>query len=399
MKHYFIIILFFTACLGIFPGLAHAGVITDPESALEEEEFEIYEPDSFFDRPDEHLEPWRRPDDLKDKDWWYLLRHGKFDTKDTTIHYPKFLQFCVNVYNWADKTFNSYDTTYVQGTGRRWKVRVLSDNWVDSYYINPGKKIPVRIASDPYFNIGAYIQYMAVSVGYSFDINNLIGKSGSGHKKLEYSFNCARFNIEGHYWQKKGSTFIRTFGGYNNGKLTKKLFEGVDLSEFEVCGYYFFNNRKYSMGAAYNFSKYQRKSAGSAIIGFAYNNTDISVDFNKLHPDLLPYLHINPDRYKFHYRSYALVSGYSFNWVLHRNLLFNISAFPGVGFSKTYADNSEGEATLCAVNFRAQSSLTYNLKDLFICGVAKMFGNWYLSGSNTFFSSVENVQISVGWRF
>ena len=31
------------------------------------------------------------------------------------------------------------------------------------------------------------------------------------------------------------------------------------------------------MGAAYNFSKFQKRSAGSAIIGFNYNNLDITI--------------------------------------------------------------------------------------------------------------------------
>ena len=56
--------------------------------------------------------------------WWNRLRKGELDLKDTTIIYPRFLKFCVNTYNWADRTFNSYDTTFVQGTGKRWKAVV-----------------------------------------------------------------------------------------------------------------------------------------------------------------------------------------------------------------------------------------------------------------------------------
>ena len=130
--------------------------------------------------------------------WWKLLKQGKLNLADTTVEYPKFMGFCVKVYNWADKTFNSYDTTYVVGTGRRWKARVVSDNWVDSYYLNIEKKMPIRMMSDIYCNAGAYVQYMAVSVGYSLDMSNVIGNKPSNHKKLEFNFNCARFNIEGH---------------------------------------------------------------------------------------------------------------------------------------------------------------------------------------------------------
>ena len=91
--------------------------------------------------------------------------------------------------------------------------------------------------SDPYANIGAYIQYMAVSVGYSVDMNNIIGHHPANHQKIEYTFNCARFNIEGHIWKNTGGTYVRTFGKYNNGHLIKRFFEGVKLKEMEVYGF------------------------------------------------------------------------------------------------------------------------------------------------------------------
>lgn len=338
-------------------------------------------------------------DALESRNWWQLLKKGKLNIADTTVKYPKFLGFCVKVYNWADKTFNSYDTDYVVGTGRRWKARVVSDNWVDSYYLNIGKNMPIRMMSDIYCNAGAYVQYMAVSVGYSLDMSNVIGNKPSNHKKLEFNFNCARFNIEGHYWENTGGTFIRTFGDFNNGHLIKKEFPGVFQKTIGINGYFFFNNRKFAMGAAYNFSKFQKRSAGSAIIGFNYNNLDITMDLSQIPVELKPYLNINPHRYKFHYNSYCLMSGYSFNWVLNPHLLFNISAFPGLGYTHAYEDSTEKGAGLFAITLKGQSSLTYNLGDFFVCAVAKLDGNWYNSSSFSLFSSVENAQLSVGVRF
>lgn len=411
-RHIYIATLFFIAIIVLSPLLCKAENIAvsgestapqyfDPEIGMEEidETDIIVDHDFRFEESDLGLS-FKKPEPVdSNRNWWHLFRHGRLNTADTTVQYPKFLGFCMKVYRWADKAFNSYDTTYVVGTGRRWKVRMLSDNWVDSYYINPGKKIPIRIMSDPYSNIGAYIQYMAVSIGYSVDMNNLFGKNPVNHQKLEYTFNCARFNIEGHYWRNSGQTFIRTFGKYNNGHLIKQPFDGVKLNDFEIYGYYFFNNKKFSMGAAYNFSKFQRKSAGSPVIGFGYNDLDVDIDLRKLPELLTPFLEVTPENYKFHYRSYSIISGYSFNWVLNKKLLFNISAFPGVGLNITYEDNHSGSAKTLAMNIRAMASLTYNLKDFFICGVAKLDGNWYYSGSNTLFSSVENAQLSIGFRF
>ena len=70
------------------------------------------------------LNPETEPSDRKESpDWWWNRLKGRnLDMKDSTVIYPRFLGFCVKVYNWADRTFNSYDTTYVAGTGKRWKA-------------------------------------------------------------------------------------------------------------------------------------------------------------------------------------------------------------------------------------------------------------------------------------
>ena len=331
--------------------------------------------------------------------WKTLLKERKLDLKDTTVVYPKFLGFCVKVYNWADRVFNSYDTTYVVGTGKKWKARILSDNWVDSYYLNPGRKMPMRMMSDVYSNLGAYIQFMAVSLGYSFDLGRFFGQTPSTHNKLEFNFNCARFNVEGHFWESYGGTYIRTFGGYNNGHLIKEFFPGARQRTLAAKAYYFFNNRKFAMGAAYNFSKIQKKSAGSAIIGLNFSHVNIMMDMFQLPENLKDHLTIDPMKYVFHYNSWSVISGYSYNLVCNPHLLLNFTLFPGLGYSRAFGDSVEADAHLLAMNISAQSSLTYNLKNFFICAIAKMEGNWYNSNQFSFFSSVENLQLSIGMRF
>ncbi|MDE5796559.1 MAG: DUF4421 domain-containing protein, partial [Muribaculaceae bacterium] len=147
--------------------------------------------------------------------WWELLRHNQLNLNDSTVEWPRFLRFCLDVYKWGDVTFNSYDTTYVTGTGRRWKTRFTSENWADSYAMHIGKNMPIRMMGDIYSSIGAYLQYMAVSVGYSIDLTHLISNKPIDHKKFEFGFNCARFNIAMYYHENTGGTFMRKFGRYN----------------------------------------------------------------------------------------------------------------------------------------------------------------------------------------
>ena len=125
--------------------------------------------------------------------WWTRLKQHRLNLADTTVRYPAFLGFCVKVYNWADKFFNSYDSEYVVGTGKRWKVRVGSENWMDSYWLSllEPDRLDIGMASNLYSNIGAYLQYMAVSVGYSYDIGNFFGANGDlKHRKYECALQC-----------------------------------------------------------------------------------------------------------------------------------------------------------------------------------------------------------------
>lgn len=336
----------------------------------------------------------------KEQMWWLnLAKRGQLNLQDTAVIYPRFIKFCVDVYNWADRFFNSYDPEYVLGTGKRWKVRILNDNWVDSYAMTLPGRVQTEMLSNMYSNIGAYVQYMAVSAGYTYDIGKLFGPNNLDHKKWDFGFNCALFNAEIYYQENTGGTFLRKFGNYKNGHHFKQRFPGLELYDFGVEAYYFFNNKKYSQGAAYNFSKFQRKSQGSFIAGLTYTNLKLRMDFSQLPADMIPYLQIPAVSYLFHYKSYGVLFGYGFNWVIKPRLLFNISAMPSIGLSHCYEDSLEGERHMFAMNVSARSSLTYNLGNFFFTIIGKMRGHWYKSGTYSLFSSVENFSANIGFRF
>lgn len=332
--------------------------------------------------------------------WTTLLRKGKLNMQDTTVIYPKFIGFCVKVYNWGDRVFNSYDTDYVEGTGKRWKARFANDNWLDSYALRfPESKMSMRMMNELYSNLGAYIHYMAVSIGYSINLNHAIAGKPIDQRRFDFSFNCARFCLDLAYSENTGGSYMRTFGDYRDGHLFKSYFPGLEQHTFSCDLYYFFNNRKYSQGAAYNFSRLQRKSAGSFILGLNYSNQDISLDFSTLDPKLLPYLKINTYFLKIHYSNYCLLFGYGYNWAITRNLLYNISAMPSIGFNRCFEDSADGATTLLSLNIKGRMSLTYNYRSLFMGLIARMDGHWYRSPRHSLFNSIATFSANVGVRF
>lgn len=334
------------------------------------------------------------------RNWWHLLKKGELSLQDTTVVYPRFLKFCVDVYNWGDRTFNTYDPDYVVGTGHRWKARLVNDNWTDSYAMTFRKKdLSMRMLSNMNVNIGAYLHYMAVSIGYSVDMNTVFEGKKSDHSRFETNFNCALFNFDLYYTKNEGSTYIRQFAGYNQNRLIKSYFPGVYMSNFGVSLYYFLNNKKYSQGAAYNFSKFQKRSAGSWMFGFTFNNLDIHMNFHNLSDNLKPFFNLDNYVYNFHYYSYCALFGYGYNWVWHPKWLFNISVMPSIGVNRGYEDSVEGRGTLLSLNIHGRTSLTFNHRSMFVSLMGKITGNWYTSKSFSLFNAIEYFSANVGFRF
>lgn len=367
--------------------------------SIERDIKEDYEESEFKEIVDIATAKAQQPDTTGNRNWWYLLKKGQLNLQDTTVVYPKFLKFCVDVYNWGDRTFNTYNPEYVVGTGHRWKARIVNEDWTDSYALHFRKaESNIRMLSKLNVNIGAYLHYMAVSIGYSVDLNTVFGGKKTDHSRFETNFNCALFNFDLFYTHNTG-TYIRQFKGYHNEGPLRSDFPGVKANNFGVSIYYFLNNKKYSQGAAYNFSKIQKRSAGSWMFGLTYSNLDISMDFNTLSEELKPLYTFPYDILRLHYHSYCALFGYGYNWVWHPKWLFNITVMPSIGFNHCYEDSSDGQGEQFALNIHGRTSLTYNHRSLFASLIGKITGNWYISDNLSLFNAVEYVAINVGIRF
>lgn len=341
----------------------------------------------------------RQEQERHDRYWWTLFKKGKLAMRDTTVIWPRFLGFCVKVYNWADHVFSSTDTAYVTGTGKRWRARLINDNWNDSYYIKFSKNLNSIMSGDMHVLVGPSIQYMAVSYAYMFDLSHMIGGGPINYKKQEFSFNCARFTAEGYYYENNGGTYIRTFGKYKKNKIFKLPFSGIKMTNFGIDAYYFFNGYRYSQAAAYGFAKIQKRSQGCWMGGFSYCNQDISVDFSELPEVLKPYVKDAEPAYRFHYHDYNLLVGYGYNCVISPHWLFNVTVMPGIGFNHCYEDSQESSAKLLSLNAHGMTSFTYNNGNWFAGLQGKLRGYWYQSKKYSLFSTVQGIVLSGGYRF
>ena len=333
--------------------------------------------------------------------WWRAMKHGKVDLTGKIIHYPKFLRFAWRVYKWGDKTFNSYDTSYVVSTGKNWKLIYKSNIWSDNYRGEPSvENMHVDMRSKLAANMGLQLSFMAVSVGYTLGITNLINGEKVSNK-VDFSFTCARFAAEAYYMENRGTVTVRVRGRTDGEKwnATLREFSGFHRKAYGMRAYYFFNNRRYAQAAAYCFSKYQKRSAGSFIAGICLQHRDMGINMEEFPPFVLDQIPPGQEMPHFLYNDYCLMAGYGYNWVLGTKWLLNLTVAPYVGYRHLLATQNVDRASAWSVNMRVRMGAIYNHKKYFV-GLQN-YGDFhrYKSEKNYFIGSLLDFTALVGIRF
>lgn len=370
--------------------------------------------ESIFDKTISHIEPeidtiaatihGETPIDSTEfasMPWYKQLYENGFRIHDPAINYPRFMRFCLKVYDWGDRTFNSYNPDYVVGTGKNWKAIINSYNWMESYMLifSMHSSDRLHIRSEIFNDLGLHLSFMALSIGYTAKVNNWAGNH-SKRSNFNFNFTTSRFSANIDLLSTDGATRITHFGDYNDGHSFTYHFNDIEHKSVSGEFYYFLNHLKYSQAAAYCYSKYQLKSSGSAIVGFAFNNQHIRMDFSYLPDEMKQHLPSLDNNYNFRYTDYAILGGYGYNWVLKpRRWLINLTTLPSVGFRHSYEGSSEGRKNMLAANFRARLAFVYNHKALFASLNGRLDANLFFNNRYTFFNATESISIVVGTRF
>lgn len=287
---------------------------------------------------------------------------------DSIAEWGKFPRFCVNTYRWGDHFFNGYDTTYVVGTGYKFNAKVLATSWADGYrFVLPNDNY-IFMMSEPSVSMGLYLTYLAVSGGYDVNVSQLFGGRASSRKRWRFGFNCMLFSAEIYYIRNNSVTNIRRFGPKKHPEHFNLPFHGIDNKLWGIEGVYFFNHKRYSEAASFNFSRIQKRSQGAFYLGFSYYHQDLSFDFRGLPHELIAQLPPSWKNYRFGARTdnYALRFGYGYNWVFHRGWVLGVSESPILGVSKGFINSDMEKVSFSALN-RLKLSVVWN------------HGRWFMS--------------------
>lgn len=334
--------------------------------------------------------------------WVQQLIATRGHINDPRINYPKFPKFCVKVYNWGDKTFNSYDPNYVVGTGKNWKASITSYNWFHNYnYIFQAMgQDNVSIRSNFYSDIGLNLSFMAVGISYTRNVRGMVGADRSPSNAFNFNFTCSRIYAEINRQKTHGNSFIDRFGQYKDGQEINVPFSGIHEETTSGMAYYIFNNKHYSRAAAYCYSKIQLRSAGSWMAGIRLDHQRVITDFTELPPAMLQYVPMLPLLNTFDSWDYEILGGYGYSFVLPHSWLLNFTALPSLGWRHSAINSTEPKAReLMATNLRGRTSLTYNHNYLYLSLVGKYDGGFIFNKRYTFYNGTQSASFILGFRF
>lgn len=320
---------------------------------------------------------------------------------DSIAAWGKFPNFCIKTYRWGDKFFNTYDTTYVRSSGKRFNLKVKVDSWSDLYNFRLDDGYRMNMVSNPSSTLGFYLTYMAVSVGYDMNIGKYFNGGERARKRFNLQFNCSLFALEYYTISNDIGTSIRQMGPPGEVKSTNIKFNGINTSSWGIDLYYFFNHKKYSQGAAFFYSKIQVKSGGSPFAGLSFWGQLCDFDFWDLPYDERPQL---PQNWNYYYRvknkNYAIKFGYAYNWVFHRGWCLGVSEAPTMGLRKGYINDPDKMRSSFGLSNQMRMSLIYNYKTKWFFGVV---ARWDMAliydKEHTLVTNNLSLEASAGFRF
>lgn len=328
--------------------------------------------------------------------------HAEFLSLDTIASWGKFPRFCIKTYRWGDKFFNSYDSTYVVGTGKRFNIKLRTESWTDVYnfFFDEEPETRMFMVANPTTSAGFWLTYMAVSVGYDMNVGKYFG-GGQDRRKWSFQFNCSLFAADAYFSDNNMSSHIKRFGPKGHTKPTNIQFNGITNQSWGLDLYYFFNHRNYSQAAAFAFSKIQRKSAGSFYAGLSFWGLRYDFDFNQLQPDIKDQIPLQ--QYDYYYRTkttnYALRLGYGYNWVFHKGWALAVSESPIIGVRRGWLLDLNEQRTSLSFYNRFRASVVYNKNKWFAGLIIRMENALFYDKTHTMVGSIVSLEASVGYRF
>lgn len=258
--------------------------------------------------------------------------------------------------------FNDIDTAYIEPQAYNFTAMLQNTNTYEVYRLSGKEKDQsITFAPDMSYRIGPYLGWRWVFLGYTFDVKHFgIGKGDEGRQEYDLSLYSSQVGIDIYYRQTGNDYHIRRLNLGNDidtRAVNGAPFSGLKSSIKGFNLYYILNHRKFSYPAAFSQSTIQRRSAGSPLVGIAYTNHKLSVDWEQLDQlvrtrmsglvELDSTLRFGTVRYT----DISISGGYGYNWVFAHNWLLAGSLSLALAYQRNTSDTEHQRFSLRDFSF------------------------------------------------
>ena len=294
---------------------------------------------------------------------------------------------------------DKYNITLKAQSDWRYKQIRLSgtddDGHHQSLYFSPHSQV----------TIGPYASCSLLSLGWTIDIGS---KLTTDNSNIYLSLYAPMIGIDYYYENDVNGYRIRKMRGFDEptAEQSKNVpFPGLSSDMTYIHAYYIFNHRHFSYPAAYSHTTVQRRTSGGLILGYSYSRQLVEFDYDQLPSQGSEAINDALKVKEVRYINHSLSLGYSFNWVIARNLLFNATASPSIGYNFTKGQKPTADLLyrLRNINFDFVGKLAFvwNTNHMFAGGSFTAHTYAYRKSTFSCQNSLFSAQIYVGvnvWR-
>lgn len=264
-----------------------------------------------------------------------------------------------------------YDTNYVVRPEGRLTLKLRlnqSGNNIHAKGTQNGihSKYDLKTDEKTTVSIGASYRGLSLSLG----INP--AKMKGVYKDYEFNFNyySSRLSLDFSYQHAESVA-----GDIVYGDVTQSIIPSdVMLKMVYMAGYYVFNNRRFSLPAAFSQSYIQRRSAGSWLAGFSYQGGTVKST------SALTERNVNAPDTRLFIGHFGIGGGYGYNLVAGKKWLFHLSVMPTlVVFTNNNltvdGERKKAKYTRFNMMFNERAAIVYNFSPRYFAGATLTMNN------------------------
>jgi hypothetical protein len=303
---------------------------------------------------------------------------------------------------WLKKIFlpGEHDSIYITTYPDDITIRLLSsskDNTLNVFDAELQEGLLYKPNNRAITAVGAHYGLLGFNVGwavpwsYANKDDHIYGKTD--YLDLQFHFFFRSFVIDIYYLRYNGFYLENSYemlNGWENPE-TYRIRPDIGVKSYGGSFHYFFNKKKFSYKAVFTQNEWQRKSAGSLILGGGIFFIPVSADSSFI-PNDIKY----DDFFRgFHFKAADMFSfgptvGYTHTFVMWKKLFLNLTLVGGLtaGYTDLVTNSNDQEE---------RTGFTWHFQSVFRTGFGYNSDRWYV-GLNYMNAAIRNqTSVDQGW--